>query len=66
MAPDNADVLARADDIGDALQHAMQVLGPGAFYQLLVQSNATIRQVTRVEYGTICAPSCGCGGGSCG
>ena len=65
MAPDDADVLARADELGDALKRAMQVMDPGAFYNLLVQSNATIRQVTRVEYGTICAPSCGCGGGSC-
>ncbi len=62
MASDDADVLARADELGDALNRAMQVLDPGAFYHLLVASNVTIRQVTRIEYGTICAPSCGCGG----
>ncbi len=65
MAPDNTEVLARADELGDALKLAMEVMDPGAFYNLLVASNMTIRQVTRVEYGTICAPSCGCGGGSC-
>ncbi|MEN6341468.1 MAG: hypothetical protein ABFC89_02805 [Methanospirillum sp.] len=65
MAPDDVDVLARADELGDALKRAMEVLDPGAFYHLLVASNTTIRQVTRIEYGTICAPSCGCGGGSC-
>ncbi|HIH02913.1 MAG TPA: hypothetical protein HA263_03355 [Methanoregulaceae archaeon] len=63
MAPDDADLLARADELGDALKRAKQVMDPGAFYHLLVESNATIRQVTRVEYGTICAPpTCGCGG----
>ena len=62
MAPDDADVLGRADELGDALERAMEVLDPGAFYHLLAGSNATIRQVTRIEYGTICAPSCGCGG----
>jgi hypothetical protein len=65
MVNDAADVMAAADALGDALRQAMDVLDPGAFYHLLVESNALIRQITRLEYGTICAPSCGCGGGSC-
>jgi len=58
----DADVMASADALGDALKRAMEVLDPGAFHHLLVESNATIRQLTRLEYGTICAPPCGCGG----
>lgn len=62
MVSDADEVLAWADELGDALMRALEVLDPGEFYHLLVESNALIRQITRLEYGTICAPSCGCGG----
>lgn len=65
MAPDNSAVLARADALGEALQRAKDELDPDVFRLLLAECNATIRQVTRIEYGTVCAPAgggCGCGG----
>ncbi len=65
MALDDSAVLARADELGEALQRARDEMDPGAFLHLLTECNATIRQITRIEYGTACAPTgggCGCGG----
>lgn len=56
MATDDLEVLTRADELGDALTRAMHEMDPGAFSRLLVECNATIREMTGVEYGTICAP----------
>jgi hypothetical protein len=39
---------------------------PAEFLRLLTECNATIRQITKTDYGTVCAPSGGCGcGGTC-
>jgi hypothetical protein len=34
----------------------MHEMDPGAFQRLLVACNATIREMTGLEYGTICTP----------
>lgn len=56
MTPDDREVLTRADELGDALARAMHEVDSGTFYRLLVECNATIRETTGVEYGTICTP----------
>ena len=56
MASDAREVLIRADELGNALAGAKHEVDSGAFYRLLVECNTTIREMTGVEYGTICTP----------
>ena len=56
MVGDDREVLARADELGDALARVMHEVDEGAFSRLLVECNAVIRELTGVEYGTICTP----------
>ena len=67
MVAEDLAVLARAEDLGEALQQIKDRMDPGEFRHLLTECNATIRQITGIEYGTICAPpECGCScGGKC-
>ena len=56
MAGDDGGVLARADELGDALARVMHEVDEGAFSRLLVECNAAIQEITGVDYGTICTP----------
>lgn len=67
MVTEDLAVLARADDLGETLQQVKDRMDPDEFLDLLTECNETIRQITMLEYGTICAPpECGCNcGGKC-
>jgi hypothetical protein len=54
-APDAVDVLARADDLGDALQRAMGMMDSDAFDLLIAECNALVRQITRVDPNRFCS-----------
>jgi len=65
MTTDTPAVLARADELGEALQRAKSEMSPEAFQSLLAECNMKIRRMTRIEYGAVCAPpagGCCCGG----
>ncbi len=57
MACDAAELLVRADDLGEALRRAQQAMSADAFQRLLSECDALIRDITRVEYAAICARS---------
>jgi len=66
MTTTNHNVLAQAEKLGEALQLAKDEMDYGDFYSLLDECNTTIKEITRIDYGTICAPAGGCGcGGKC-
>ncbi|EHQ36333.1 hypothetical protein [Methanoplanus limicola] len=66
MTVEEHEVLARAEILGEALQQVNDTTDPGEFIRLLGECNAMIRQITRIDYGRVCAPAGGCDcGGKC-
>jgi len=62
MSAEENPVLAQAERLADALLEVKSGMTPNEFLLLLIELNRKIEEVTKVDYGSICSPSCGCRG----
>lgn len=60
MPSGEREVLAEADKLADALLDAKEKMSPPEFLLLLIELNLKIEEITKIDYASICAPSCGC------
>ena len=55
-----SEVLTQAEKLADALLDAKEKMSPTEFLLLLIELNLKIEEITKIDYASICAPSCGC------
>jgi len=57
MTAENHEVLIQAEKLADVLVNARDDMKPHEFFLLLIEMNSKIAEVTKIDYGSICAPS---------
>jgi hypothetical protein len=60
MPAEGNEVMKQAEMLADALLEAKEKMSPGEFLLLLIELNSKIEEITKIDYGSICAPACGC------
>lgn len=62
MSTEESEVMAQAEMLADSLLKVKDGMTPTEFLMLLIELNSKIEEITKIDYASICAPSCGCRG----
>ncbi|ADN35944.1 hypothetical protein Mpet_1181 [Methanolacinia petrolearia DSM 11571] len=54
------DVLSEAERLSDVLKDAKEKMSPPEFLLLLIEVNLRVEEITKIDYASVCVPSCGC------
>ena len=60
MPAEGNEVLSEAEKLSIVLKDAREKMSPPEFLLLLIEVNMKIEEITKIDYASICAPSCGC------
>ena len=60
MSAGESEVLAEAEKLADVLKDAKEKMSSPGFILLLIELNKKIEEITKIDYASICVPSCGC------
>ena len=59
MTNENNEVLVKAKELAEALFHSEKKKDSIVFLSLLIECNALIQEITKIDFGTICSRSQG-------
>ena len=56
MSAEGNEILVQAERLADALAAAKDGMNPNEYLLMLIEMNMKIEEITKIDYGSICAP----------
>ena len=60
MPAERNEVFAEAEKLADVLKDVKEEMSSPEFLLLLIELNQKIKEITKVDYASVCVSSCGC------